>query len=93
MNVRIATWLSIRALRWMAWIAFFAVAYYIHVYRTEATTGFGQLKPHIELLIFGTGIAIVFLGFLELLTRERAGLPRPRLGELIPKAPPLKTAV
>jgi hypothetical protein len=92
MNARIALWLSIRALRWLAWISFFAVAYYIYFYRAEVTTGFGQLKPHIELLIFATGLATVFLGFMEMLTRERAGLPRPALGELIPKRLPVTAA-
>jgi hypothetical protein len=88
MNLRIATWLFLRALRWLSWIAFFAVAYYIHAYREQVVTGFGQLKPEIETLMFGAGLAMVFLGFMELLTRERAGLPRPALGELIPKRAP-----
>ena len=88
MNARIALWLLMRASRWLAWFSFFAVAYYIYAYRAQAVTGFGQLKPHVEMLIFGTGIAVVFLGFIEMLTRERAGLPRPALGEFVPKPKP-----
>ncbi len=90
MNTKVALWLFVRALRWLAWIGFFAVAYYIYAYRAEAVTSFGQLKLHIEMLIFGTGFAVVFLGLIEMMTRERAGLRRPAFGELIPERIPPK---
>jgi hypothetical protein len=92
MNTKFALWLFVRALRWLAWIGFFAVAYYIHAYRAEVVTGFGQLKVHIEMLIFGTALAGVFLGLIEMMTRERAGLRRPAFGELIPERVPPKAA-
>jgi hypothetical protein len=34
--------------------------------------------------MFGLGVAAVFAGMLELMLRERTGLPRPKFGRLIP---------
>lgn len=86
MNRHIATWLLFRAMRWLAWIVFFGFSlYYLYDPRPHHDS-FGQLRHSAEALMFGVGTAAVFLGFLELMFRERARLKRPSFGQLIPPA-------
>jgi hypothetical protein len=73
-------WLFFRALRWLLWIAFLSVFLNVHANRESIVTSFGHLPLAIETAIFSLGIAAVFAGFLELMTRERAGIPRPAVG-------------
>ena len=84
MNAMIALWLFIRALRWLAWISFFGMAFYCVAYRPM--TPFGQLQLQFEVGLIALGNAGIFLGFLELMAREKAGIPRPEFGRLIPPA-------
>jgi branched-subunit amino acid ABC-type transport system permease component len=83
-NAGIAVWLMARALRWLCWIAFFALCIYVRINRATIVTSLNQLPQSLELLIYSLGCAAVFAGFLELIMRERVGLERPRFGELIP---------
>jgi hypothetical protein len=84
MNVALVTWLVFRTLRWLSWIGFFGVALFIQVYRDNLLTQFGHLPLGWDVALFGLSNAAVFMGFLELMMRERAGLPRPTFGRLIP---------
>ncbi len=77
-------WLILRALRWLFWIAFFAVSIYVMMYRESVVTGFGHLTLFFDLLLFGYALGAVFAGLLELMMREKAGLQRPSFGHLIP---------
>lgn len=86
MNQAIAVWLVFRALRWLAWIVFFGFSTYYLYDPAPHHDSFGQLRHSAEALMFGVGTAAVFLGFLELMFRERAGLVRPSFGQLIPPA-------
>ena len=80
----IGLWLFFRALRWLAWISFFGMAIYIKTHVPAVLTSFGHLQLQFEVGLIATGNACIFLGFMELMMRERAGIPRPELGQLIP---------
>jgi hypothetical protein len=75
-----AAWVTLRILRLGLWLA--AGAYYVHFFmnRPDHLTPFGHLLRMTELWMFGLPMAAVFAGFLELMIRERAALPRPALG-------------
>ena len=80
MSITALTWLIFRAARWLLWLA--TVAYYgaFMNNRQDHLNAFGHLLPSTELWMFGLPLAAVFMGFFELMMRERAGLPRPALG-------------
>lgn len=80
----VAGWLAFRALRWLAWIGFFAFCFYFTSNRAPHLNSFGHLLPITELYLYGLPTLGVFAGLLELMMREKAGLPRPALGQLIP---------
>jgi hypothetical protein len=84
MDWKVGTWLGMRALRWLFCFGFvgYCVAYLYD--RPRYINIFGQLLPSFEFAVFGFGIGAVFLGFLELMMREKAGLVRPGIGQLIP---------
>jgi len=73
-------WLAFRVLRWGFWLA--TVLYYVVFTQNRADylTPFGHLLTRTELWMFGLPLAAVFLGFMELMMRERAGLPPPVIG-------------
>jgi hypothetical protein len=73
-------WLSFRILRWALWVA--TAAYYVDFFmdRRDHLTPFGHLLTTTELWMFGLPLAAFFAGLFELMTRERAGFPRPALG-------------
>jgi hypothetical protein len=73
-------WLAFRVLRIGFWLA--TVLYYAEFARNRADylTPFGHLMTRTELWMFGLPLVAVFLGFMELMMRERAGLPPPTIG-------------
>ena len=75
-----AAWVMSRFIRWGLWLA--TAAYYMHFFmkREDHLTPFGHLLTTTELWMFGLPLAAVFAGFIEMMLRERAGLPRPALG-------------
>ena len=85
MTPAIAIWLFFRALRWLAWIGFFSLVIYMMNYRPDVVTSFGHLQVQYEVGVMALGNAAVFMGFFELMMREKAGIPRPSVGELIPR--------
>lgn len=80
MTPPIAAWLVTRLLRWLAWLSFLGFALYYYSDPRPHINIFGQLRPMTEFIMFGSGLAALFLGFLELMMRERTGLPRPAFG-------------
>lgn len=84
MNATIAIWLLFRALRWLGWLGFFGYCFFVSMNRDTQLDQFGHLPPAMELLMIGLGVGAILAGFLELMMRERAGLQRPRFGQLIP---------
>jgi hypothetical protein len=73
-------WLVFRVLRIGFWLA--AVLFYFMFTQSRADylTPFGHLLTRTELWMFGLPLAAIFLGFMELMMRERAGLPPPAIG-------------
>jgi hypothetical protein len=71
------TWLVFRCLRWMCWIATAGYLVEFQLHRGDHLSGFGQLLPSTEFWMFGLPLAAVFIGFFELMARERAGVDRP----------------
>lgn len=73
-------WLFVRCLRWLLWAA--TVGYYIEfiVHRANHLNSFNHMLPTTEFWIFALPLAAVFAGFLELMMRERVGVPRPAFG-------------
>jgi hypothetical protein len=85
MNPTIAGWLFFRAMRWLAWISFFGTSFYCWAVRPMTPFGHLQLQYEVALMVLGN--VAVFMGFFELMMREKTGLPRPAFGQLIPPNP------
>jgi len=85
MNPAIAIWLFFRLLRWAAWIFFFGFAVYFSLDRAPHLNSFGHLLHTTEAMMFGPAIVAIFAGFFELMMREKAGMPRPSIGQFIPR--------
>jgi hypothetical protein len=77
MNVGKATWQLLRVSRWALWLAFLGYCFYVYAFREGQYNQFGHLPISTELTIFGLATAAVFAGLLEMMMRERAGIPRP----------------
>lgn len=75
-----AVWLLLRVVRIALWLA--VIAYYVRfaMNQQDYLTPFGHLLLTTELRMFGLPLAAIFMGFMELMMRERAGLPRPAIG-------------
>ena len=71
------TWQLLRASRWVLWLVFLGYCFYVHIFREGQYNQFGHLPISTELTIFGLANAAVFVGLLEMMMRERAGIPRP----------------
>jgi hypothetical protein len=69
-------WHALRALRWLLWAAFlgFSLAYWLDP--TRYHDQFGHLLLWVETVIFGLPVAAVFVGLMEMMTREQAGVLR-----------------
>jgi hypothetical protein len=80
----IYTWLAVRALRWICWLGFFAYSFGFIMDRKSHFNALGSLLGTTEAAMFGFALVALFSGFIELGLRERAGLQRPRFGQLIP---------
>jgi hypothetical protein len=84
MNAAVSVWLFFRILRWAGWFAFLAVG---GIYMSDPLAhlnSFGHLTPAMEFAMFGTGLAAMSFGLLEMMMRERAGLATPTIMQLIP---------
>ena len=77
MNAAVSAWWALRILRWLSWLAAIVFALYIHGTRESHLNSFGQLYPMSELLLFTVLIAPSFVGLLEMMMRDSAGVPRP----------------
>jgi hypothetical protein len=72
-----STWWSLRISRWALWFA--SIAYYLYFWidPDRHLDQFGHLTYTTEAFMFGLPLAAVFIGYFELMVRERAGIPRP----------------
>ena len=75
-----AGWKALRILRLVLWLA--AIGYYgwFMLTRADHLDSFGHLLRTTEFWMFMLPLAAIFVGFLELMMRERAQLPRPAFG-------------
>ena len=75
-------WIIFRIARWALWFA--TVVYYcLFLADTDSHLDqFGHLTYRTEAFMFGLPLAAIFMGFIEMMMRERAGLPRPTLGRV-----------
>jgi hypothetical protein len=80
MNTGRLTWQLLRVSRWALWSAFLGYCFYVYVFREGQYNQFGHLPTSTELTIFALANAAVFAGLLEMMMRERAGIPRPSYG-------------
>jgi hypothetical protein len=80
MNAGKVTWQLLRISRWALWLAFLGYCFYVYAFREGQYNQFGHLPFSTELTIFGLATAAVFAGLLEMMMRERAGIPRPSYG-------------
>ena len=73
-------WLFFRCMRWLLWLS--AAAYNIEfvLNRSSHQNTFGHLLITTEFWMFSLPIAALFAGFVELMAREQAGIPRPAFG-------------
>jgi hypothetical protein len=53
------------------------------VNRRDPSNSYGHLLPTTEMMMFGLPMLAIFLGYMELMMRERAGLERPTLTRLM----------
>jgi hypothetical protein len=76
----LVVWLILRGLRWLLWLL--AGAYYVEVALHQAAhiDSTGQLLNSTNFWMFGLPVAAIFISFLELAAREKAGLDRPAAG-------------
>src|SRR3954462_5084547 len=84
------TWQLLRASRWVLWLVFLGYCFYVHIFREGQYNQFGHLPTSTELTIFGLANAAVFIGLLEMMMRERAGIPRPSYGSARTPDPELR---
>ena len=73
---RLAVWRTIRAIRWLIWIAFVAYCLEFVINRESHLNQFGHLLTSTEMVMFGLPVAAVFVGFFEMMAREWAGVFR-----------------
>jgi len=86
MNAATLGWLGMRLARWLLTLAFLGYCLTFMYDRSSFMNSFNHLYISVEVTMFGLGLGALFAGFLELMMREKAGLVRPRFGELIPPA-------
>lgn len=84
MDAAVMAWLAFRVLRWIGWLGFFGYSVAFLMDRSSHFDRFGQLYHSTEAALFGFALMAIFAGFFELMMRERAGVARPTLGQLIP---------
>jgi hypothetical protein len=73
-------WLFFRCLRWLLWLSYAVLSAEFIANRDHHLDQFGHIVPTTEALMFALPLAAMAGGFLELMIRERAGLPRPAIG-------------
>ena len=76
----VLTWLFFRASRWLLILAYVVMSVHFMLYRDAHLDQYGHLLWRTELPMFALPVVAITFGFLELMMREQAGLPRPPFG-------------
>src|SRR5262245_6726841 len=71
-------WLFLRYTRWLLWFAFLGYCIEMMLNRQQHLNAFGNLLLTTEFWLFSLPVAAVFVGFFEMLTRDKAGISRSR---------------
>jgi len=69
-------WHLLRLLRWLLWAAFLGFCLMFWLDRPSYVNQFGHLLMWVEAVMFGLPVAAVFVGFMEMVMREKAGIVR-----------------
>jgi len=73
-------WLMLRILRWTAWLAVVGYYTYFAMTRPSHLNTFGHLLPSTEFWMFFLPLVAIFMGCMEVIMRDRAGVPPPAFG-------------
>jgi hypothetical protein len=76
-------WIIFRISRWALWLGTIAYYSFFMADRDSHLDQFGHLLITTEVWMFGLPLAAIFMGFFEMMMRERAGLPRPTFSRLM----------
>jgi hypothetical protein len=68
--------MALRSLRWALWLTYLGYSVYFVLHRTIFFNSLGHLLPSSELVLFGLPGAAVFVGFMELMLREKLGISK-----------------
>jgi hypothetical protein len=88
MDLATKLYAMLRATRWASWLFYLLYCIYFLSDRKPHLDQFGHLILSTELALYGIPVFAIFVGFLEMMTRERAGLAKPTFGHLMPKKAP-----
>lgn len=69
-------WHALRGLRWLLWAAFLGYALLYWLNPSNYHDQFGHLLLSAEVVMYALPVAAVFVGFLEMMMREKAGIVR-----------------
>jgi hypothetical protein len=69
-------WYALRGLRWLLWVAFLGYALLYWLNPQGYHDQFGHLLLSAEVVMYALPVAAVFVGFLEMMMREKAGVLR-----------------
>ena len=69
-------WHALRGLRWLLWAAFLGYALLYWLNPSSYHDQFGHLLLSVEVVLYALPVAAVFVGFMEMVTREKAGIVR-----------------
>ena len=75
-------YLFFRYARWLLWIAVLAYAAEYLLNPRDHLDSFNRLLRTTEFWLFTLPTLAMFAGFFELMMRDKAGLPRPKFGQL-----------
>ena len=83
-NAAFVVWVALRITRWISWVSFLAYSFAITITadRSGYLDHFGRPLYTTEAWLFGLPMLAVALGLFELMMRDRAGLARPKFGQL-----------
>jgi hypothetical protein len=75
-------WMFFRCTRWLLWLAFIGYSIEFVVHRHDHMDEFSRLYLTTEFILFSLPVAAVFVGFFELMTRDRAGITRQKSDQI-----------
>ena len=84
MDLATKLYAMLRVTRWASWLFYLLYCIYFLSDRKPHLDQFGHLILSTELALYGIPVFAIFVGFFEMMTRERAGFAKPMLGQWMP---------